>query len=265
VYHSNWVLFLLPLTIFFFRRDWKVTLPLAVLLGQLLYSVYVGGDAWEEHGGANRYIAIAMPLFFCSLVIALDALRVQATWARAANRPLQIGSRLVWAGVFLVALLNFNLLLGDWKSIERWDLARRPDYVAGSDHNLGIALALEAATAPGASIAVVGAGTIPYLLPDRRALDILGKTDSVIAHESVRTPMSIEDVPDMRPGHMKWDYSRTFGELKPDVIVSIWPGTDKEAAPYLTDYLYGQIGAGIRLYLRNESPAVRWDVVTVVH
>ena len=81
----------------------------------------------------------------------------------------------------LIALLNFNLLLGDWKSIERWDLVRRPDYVAGSDHNLQIALALQQTTKPGASIAVVGAGTIPYLLPDRTALDILGKADRVIA------------------------------------------------------------------------------------
>ena len=39
-------------------------------------------------------------------------------------------------------LKHFNLLVGDWKSIQRWDLDRRPDYVAGSDHNLGIALAL---------------------------------------------------------------------------------------------------------------------------
>ena len=99
-------------------------------------------------------------------------------------------------------------------------------------------------TKPGASIAVVGAGTIPYLLPNDPVLDILGKTDPVIAHEKVRTPMSIEDVPDMRPGHMKWDYARTFGELKPDVIVSIWPGTDAEAAPYLKDYVSAVIAPG---------------------
>jgi hypothetical protein len=264
MYYSNWILFLLPLTFLFFRRDWKVILPLAVLLGQLVYSVYVGGDAWEEHGGANRYIAIAMPLFFGSLAVALGALRSRAAQAFPAKRAVAVGSALVWAAVFIIGLLNFNLLMGDWKSIERWDLARRPDYVAGSDHNLGIALALQATTKPGASIAVIGAGTIPYLLPDRRALDILGKTDPVIAHEPVRTPMSIEDVPDMRPGHMKWDYSRTFGELKPDVIVSIWPGTDKDAAPYLKDYVYGEIGDGVRLYLRRDSPAVRWDLVTVI-
>ena len=63
-YFHNWVLFLLPLTIFIFRRDWKVALLFCLLAGQIAYSVYVGGDAWENHGGANRYIVIAMPLYF---------------------------------------------------------------------------------------------------------------------------------------------------------------------------------------------------------
>lgn len=265
VYYSNWVLFLLPLALFLFRRDWKVTLLVAIIVGQLAYSVYVGGDAWEDHGGANRYIAIAMPLFFALLAITVESLRQKSIAAFANRRWAEIGSHAVWLTIFVIALLNFNLLVGDWKSIQRWDLARRPDYVAGSDHNLGIALALQSTTKPGASIAVVGAGTIPYLLPDRIALDVLGKADPVIAHEKVRTPMSIEDIPDMRPGHMKWDYAHTFGELKPDVIVSIWPGTNKEAAPYLVPYVYATIAPGIQVYLLKDSPNILWDKVTAAN
>jgi hypothetical protein len=204
-----------------------------------------------------------MPLFFASLFVAVDVLRQKAVAALATRALVEAGSRVAWLALFIIALLNVNLLMGDWKSIERWDLARRPDYVAGSDHNLGIALALGRTTKPGASIAVVGAGTIPYLLPDDPVLDILGKTDPVIAHEDVRTPMSIEDVPDMRPGHMKWDYARTFGELKPDVIVSIWPGTDAEAAPYLKEYVPAVIAPGTRVFLRNNSTMILWDKVSV--
>jgi hypothetical protein len=263
IYYTNWVLILLPLAIFFFRRDWKVVLPLAVVLGQMAYSVFVGGDAWEDHGGANRFIVIAMPIFFVSLFVAVEALREHAVAAISSRAPIRAASRVAWLALFLIALINVNLLMGDWKSIERWELARRPDYVAGSDHNLGIALALARTTLPGASIAVVGAGTIPYLLPNNPVLDILGKTDPVIAHEKVRTPMSIEDVPDMRPGHMKWDYARTFGELKPDVIVSIWPGTDAEAAPYLKDYVSGLIAPGTRVYLQKDSSLILWDRVSV--
>ncbi|MGZ6317383.1 MAG: hypothetical protein ACXWNQ_08995 [Anaerolineales bacterium] len=263
IYYTGWPLFLLPLSLYFYRRDWKVSLLLAVIAGQLAYSVYVGGDAWEEHGGANRYIAIAMPLFFAAFAVTVEAHRQRAVAAFGSVRLAEIGSRLAWAAVFAIALLNFNLLLGDWKSIERWDLVRRPDYVAGSDHNLQIALALQQTTKPGASIAVVGAGTIPYLLPDRTALDILGKADPVIAHEKVRAPMSIEDVPLMRPGHMKWDYAHTFGQLKPDVIVSLWEGTNQQAAPYLKDYFYAAIGEGIKVYLRKDSTSILWDQVRI--
>jgi hypothetical protein len=163
---------------------------------------------------------------------------------------------------FIFSILNFNALIGEWKSIERWNLVRRPDYVAGSDHNLQLALAIEKVTLPGASVAVVGAGTIPYLLPDRYAIDILGKADPYIAHQTVRTPMSIPDIPFMRPGHMKWDYAYTFGKLKPDVIVSIWEGTSAEAAPYLEkDYVYALIGEKLKVYLLKDSPRILWNEV----
>jgi hypothetical protein len=263
IYYTNWVLFLLPFTLLLFRRDWKINLLFLILLAQMAYSVYVGGDAWEEHGGANRYIAIAMPLFFAVFAISLEEFRRKTVAGLGARRIADVGSQAVWLVIFIISILNFNLLMGDWKYIERWEFTRKPDYVAGSEHNLGIALALQNVTKPGASVAVTGAGTIPYLLPDRYAIDILGKADPVIARESVRTPMSYEDIPDMRPGHMKWDYARTFGELQPDVIVSIWEDTDEEAAPYLKNYVYAVIGDGVKVYLKKDSPNVLWDKVII--
>lgn len=259
IYFSNWVLMLLPLTLFLFRRDWKVTLLAFVLLGQIAYSVYVGGDAWEHHGGANRYIVIAMPLFFAAFSWSVMELLQKAATSLKVRYAAEIGWRAVFVIVFVFSLLNFNALIGEWKSIERWNLTRRPDYVAGNDRNLQIAISLERITQPGASIAVIGAGTIPYLLLDRYAIDILGKADPYIAHQNVRTPMGIPDIPNMRPGHMKWDYAHTFGTLKPDVIVSIWPGTGEEAAPYLEEYIHAAIAPGIRVYLRNDSPNILWD------
>ncbi|MBK8619704.1 MAG: hypothetical protein IPN96_22005 [Anaerolineales bacterium] len=40
-YYSNWMLILLPFTLFLFRRDWKVTLLASSSTGQIAYSVYV--------------------------------------------------------------------------------------------------------------------------------------------------------------------------------------------------------------------------------
>jgi hypothetical protein len=261
VYFSNWALMLLPLTLFLFRRDWQVALLALVLLGQTAYSVSVGGDAWEHHGGANRYIVLAMPLFFVGFSWSAVELAKRAAGNFTVKKAAEAGWRAAFALIFSLSLLNFNALNGEWKSIERWNLSRRPDYVAGGDRNLQIALALEQVTKPGASIAVIGAGTIPYLLPDRYAIDILGKADPYIAHQNVRTPMGIPDIPNMRPGHMKWDYAHTFGKLKPDVIVSIWEGTGEEAAPYLEEYVYAAIAEKIRVYLRKDSPNILWDKV----
>jgi hypothetical protein len=133
--------------------------------------------------------------------------------------------------------------------------------VAGNDRNLQIAIALEQVTKPGASVAVVGAGTIPYLLPDRYAIDILGKADPYIAHQNVRTPMGIPDVPNMRPGHMKWDYAYTIGELQPDVIVSLWENTSDEAAPYMTNYDFITIAPKVKVYLKRDSTNINWETL----
>lgn len=44
------------------RRAAVVALPLSMVVSQLAYSVWVGGDAWEEVGYANRYVATVLPL-----------------------------------------------------------------------------------------------------------------------------------------------------------------------------------------------------------
>src|SRR5207248_2550748 len=49
------------------RRNKPAALLLWMFAAQLAYSIYVGGDAWEYWGGSNRYVAIAMPVFFIAL------------------------------------------------------------------------------------------------------------------------------------------------------------------------------------------------------
>lgn len=268
-YYSNWILFVLPFGIFIFRRDWKATLLALLLAAQIAYSVYVGGDAWEHKGGANRYISIAMPFFFISLTWVLNELCQKALASFSSRKSAFYISQFTFLIVIVISFLNINSLVGQWKSIERLMLARQAIFTGGTDKAIATALALQYTTKPGASIAVISAGTIPYLLPDHYAIDTFGKSDVVIAHSPVRSPMSISDVTFMlpgyenymRPGHMKWDYAYTFGELKPDVIVDIWDGTDKEAEPYLKNYVNAVIGENVRVYLLKDSPNVYWDRV----
>jgi hypothetical protein len=270
-YYSNWAFMLLPFTLLLFRRDWKISLLFLIFLGQLAYSVYVGGDAWENHGGANRYIAIAMSIFFVLFAWTVQELLNRAVASLGSRREIVGGALVTFVFVFGIAMIQFNLLLGDWRAIERWQFDRRLDYVAGTERNLRTALALQSATQPGTSVAVIGAGTIPYLLPEHYVIDILGKTDPVIARGPIRQSIGIPDVAflspgnenRMRPGHMKWNYAHTFGELKPDVIVSLWDETVKEAEPYLQDYVLATIEEEATVLLRKNSPNVLWDKVVI--
>jgi hypothetical protein len=63
---------------------------------------------------------------------------------------------------------------------------------------------------------------------------------------------------------MKWNYSYTFGKLKPDVIVSLWDETGKEAEPYLQDYVLAQVGKRTSVFVRKDSPNILWDKVTLL-
>jgi hypothetical protein len=265
-YFHNWVLFLLPLSVYVFRRDWKVNLLVMLFAGQIAYSVYVGGDAWEHHGGANRYILIAIQCYF--VLFSYSSFKIinlfvenlfKQFGAIQYKNLLIIVQRSVFLFFFALSLLTFNALIGEWKSIERWSFNRKPDFVAGSEQYTRVAFYLEKFITPDARVAVTAAGNTGYFLPDNYMIDILGKADAAVAHGPVRIPMGIPDIPNMQPGHMKWDYEYTFGELKPDVIANLRVGTEEEAAPYLEDYIFITIGPRVKLFLRKESPNIKWE------
>ena len=80
--------------------------------------------------------------------------------------------------------------------------------------------ALRDATAPDAVIAVVWAGGIPYF-SDRPSIDLLGKSDAVVARGVSR----VEDG-GLYPGHDKWNYPYSIGQLRPDLVAQIWQSND---------------------------------------
>jgi hypothetical protein len=61
------------------------------------------------------------------------------------------------------------------------------------------------------------------------------------------------------PGHMKFDYNYSIGEIKPDVIVSLWY-FQKEDFHLLQEYERGE-AFGIPLFFRKGSSAVKWEVI----
>jgi hypothetical protein len=112
----------------------------------------------------------------------------------------------------------------------------------------------------------VAAGAIPYF-SERFAIDLLGKSDVKIARMQAQGRSGLREITDFRPGHMKWDYDYSIGELQPDVVVQLWGDTD-EAQAYLEKYYTGGgagslNSAGDILYysLRSDSPNIIWSRV----
>jgi hypothetical protein len=267
VWGSNWLLCLLPFTLLFFRRDRQVLLLFALLLGQAAYSVYVGGDAWEHRGGSNRYIAVIIPLFFILFTYAAATLiELLLTKLKAASSATpRSRASVVWGGVILsvfvlISMINFNFLLGKNTSLERWLLLRQPMFATGNHDYVLMAQEIDKITAPQAKIAVVAAGTTPYF-SQRPAIDLLGKSDRKIAREQAHNTSNWADLEKFRPGHMKWDYDYSIGELKPDVIVQLWGDTRKAIEYVEQDYVTGGSGSGMVFALRKDSPNILWDRV----
>jgi len=260
IWKFNWVLFLMPFLALIFRHERHMVLLVLVFVGQVAYSVYVGGDAWEHRGGSNRYISIVMPVWFLLFAYVADSLfgaiinRLEG-WPAWRERLANVG-----LSVFVLAsMVNFNLLV-DFKSLERWVLLRQPAFVEGNKEDVRIALEVRKITRPQASIAVVTAGAIPYF-SDRPAIDLLGKSDAHIARGEVRGAGGLLDLENYRPGHMKWDYAYSIGRLKPDVVVQLW-NSPEEAQLYLDQYyVIGGAGGELAFSLRRDSPNILWDKV----
>jgi hypothetical protein len=266
LWRSNFVFFLLPLAFIFVRRDRVLGLLACVLGVQVLYSVYVGGDAWESWGGANRYVCIAMPVFFVLLSASLAGTWSFLKRAAAGMSPgageafLEKHGRRIAFIVVLIVLLNFNAIYGP-SALTEWLLLKPPLHVEDNVRMVERALAVRKFTTRAASMAVVWDGAIPYFA-DRYAVSILGKNDSRVGRMPMRTVPGPAGLVAFYPGHLKWDYSYSLGDLRPDVIVQVWKQPE-EAERFMAGYiplrLYGYL-----FHIREDSQNIRWDTVRSV-
>jgi hypothetical protein len=261
-----------PITIFLFRRDRKVIFLALVFLAQVVYSVYVGGDAWENRGGSNRFIALGMPAFLT--LYAMSAYYFYDLGRKLAQRWLPKLKWVIQPGALLVL---FFFLLGSWAMLNKFldfgapwmnlrdlengalryaDLAERSIFMPGSERYTRDGLMIKAVTNPNATVAVVAAGNVCYFA-HRTCIDEFGKSDAVIAKGPIMVPLD-SDWQTLRPGHVKWNYAYSLGELKPDVVSDIRAYTDKEAEAYLPGYQKIKMN-GHFMYFKTGSPNINWE------
>ncbi len=257
VWKSDWVLFVIPFSLLFLNRTRGLLLLFSIVLGQMAYSIFVGGDAWEFIGGANRFIAAVMPLFFILFVLALGEI-AKLLIAKSKMNGINILSATLLVVFSVISLFSFNKLnVND--DVQVWTLEKKPVFTAEIERQLAMSLTLERVTTEDAVIAVTSSGTLPYF-SGRTSIDLLGKNDAFISHGETRINSSLFHPGNFRPGHNKWNYAYSIGELAPDVIAQFLDNTDEELAPYLANYELIKVD-GIPLYFRQDSSHVRWDLL----
>ena len=194
----------------FLPRDRRSGLLAALVLAQVAYSVYVGGDAWEWARGANRYLVVAAPLGFALLAAGLGRFAVGV--------PIR---QRVALGLACLSVLTVNAA-NDSNGWRTWTLLDPPLHVTDNATKVRLAVALRPMLKPDATVAVVWAGAEPYFL-NRTAIDLLGKSDSVIAREPMHRPGPGDDPASFFwPGHLKYEYAYSIGRLRPDLVLELW-------------------------------------------
>jgi hypothetical protein len=249
------------------------TTPLVVVvLAQVSYSIFVGGDAWEADIFMNRYLVVAAPILFAVMAY----LFVTASRDVLAQVPGLADRRLSVRGINphfinLSGGLVLGLLMTVWlncppnygKCTRQAMFIEKPLVVPMAESHAHLAKMLDTITEPSATIAIDAAGSLPYYL-DRRFYDILGKSDAVVAHEPMHTFAASTDIwyKVFYPGHMKWDAAYTAGELKPDIIFMEWFAPYDAFLPYIkANYIYLNRGQGAGIFVRKGSSRIHWNKI----
>lgn len=257
-----------------------------VLCAVSAYNVWVGGDAWEWSGYANRYLSVVMVIAVALVVGNIRLLLGSGThvkvglWAITLLYPLtawqsyRSGSAVltVAAAAFLPLMLealccrlapHANVRLQAWVIAASLVLplgavpvarhiftANKLLHVADDRRMADLGRRLNEVTLPSARIAVVWAGA-PIYYSQRPAVDLLGKSDRYIAHMS--------PVGAMHPGHNKWDLLSSLQRHQPDLVFQLWKPTAVDF-DVLRDLRYvARCMDGHQLFVRSDSQYVQWN------
>jgi hypothetical protein len=248
--NANWI-FLLTVVFIIRKRSPIVLFLSSIFFAQVLYSIYVGGDAWEKWGGANRYIAIGMPALFVLFTSALS--EVLKKFLKTFS---QQQLNFVFCSLLVAALFQLNAhgLLST-----RQFLLIEPAH-EDSPEKVRLALSVKKITSSHARIAVAWAGIIPYF-SDRFSIDFLGKSDKRIAKQKAKEDTGPNRFRAFYPGHLKWDYQYSIAELKPDVVVQLWHRPEDAKRILEPDYERVMLENEFPVYLRRESANILWSRV----
>jgi hypothetical protein len=219
------------------------------LLAAVGYQIYVGGDPWPLW----RILSPAMPIVFT--LAALGAFCVFQRWVWLTKHRVFIPALTTILVITSLAFTNLPFLFEDL-------LIYQTAAATASRVNTNTAIAIDALTAPNASIGVIWAGTVPYY-SDRYAIDFLGKSDKYIARlkPDISGAVSWSGMISV-PGHNKYDLNYSIVERRPTYIQYYSWGDQTVFKWAIQNYVQVEYHGlfGIKtIFLQKDSPLVCWD------
>jgi len=274
-----------------------VELSVAMFFAISVYAIYIGGDAWEDQM-LNRFFATALPLVSIAVAVGLSKsslrghvqyfiplLLLASLGYGAAVNPFGIAHRDLVMGLVITSVGSCLVVLATrttrvstylWPSVavlitvitavSGIPLQRqiRNHNVLGATMNLYVTEVVEnlaPTTKPNAVIATVWAG-VPAYYTHRPMIDLLGKNDTKIAESAPHG--------EFFPGHNKWDYSYSIGQLQPDVIFQTFTrGLEKDLPQRIEGWGYKKFCVNTQpfpkdgVYYRVGSARINWELLTL--
>lgn len=212
-------------------RERRFQLPVLLFALASAYSVWVGGDAWDQNEliRANRFVAFLVPPLFVLFNGGLNRFKGgrnrfkggRNRWHAAAS-TLRPAALTAGATLALLVLAN-GLWLAPNAALQRRAVtfADRPMMVGSHAQVIERLLALERKVAPGARVATFWAG-IPGYFSDWRLVDMFGYSDRRVARLPANLPPGAAGARAYTPGHAKWSYLYVLRERPPDAFFQAW-------------------------------------------
>ena len=251
----------------------RVALLLVVpLFMYIAYSIYIGGDAWEYRGGANRWIAPFMGLFVictvlgCTQIVEGLSLLLFGKSDPRLPRAVYFKKTLNWV-LLLVVYLQMNLCgINPTNSMMELLMLRKPMGVPRMRQHIMVGDVISEITHKEAKIGLIVAGAIPYHIEGRHFVDLFGYNDKILAKKRghVRGEGWSKYV-SYGPGLVKYDLDYSVGQLQPDVIVNL-PGHDHIGFEKRFGQYYRRVAINlpelnrtVMLWLRKDSTKLKTE------
>ncbi len=221
------------------------------VLSQLLYSLWVGGDAWEWWG--SRYTTVVMPIFFVLLAsLASDAVK---SFADRAPNPMHAGrSGLLWTAAVVLAIVQFNGITHPVRGALKLAAITPPINTDINASEVRLARLITDVTTTDAVVAVNYAGVVPYF-SRRPTIDLLGKSDRHVARVDPVVPTFGEAWLTFQPGHLKRDSRYSFQTFHPDLSAHLPYDFEQIKQELSVDYALLRKG-DVALLVRRDSEKV---------